>query len=50
MLKSSIDIKKASLIKLGEILKKVVSDEDWPGFSIGITEKECKMDGFQLIW
>ncbi len=40
MLKSSIDIKKASLIKLGEILKKVVSDEDWPGFSIGITEEE----------
>ena len=40
MIKSSLNKRKAGLIKLGEIFDLVSNDKNWPGFSIGINEEE----------
>ena len=47
MIKSSLEKRKAALIKLGEIFKLSSNDENWPGYSIGINEDE--FDDFNLL-
>ena len=47
MIKASLEKRKATLIKLGEIFKLSSNDEKWPGYSIGINEDE--FDEFNLL-
>ena len=44
---ASLEKRKATLIKLGEIFKLSSNDEKWPGYSIGINEDE--FDEFNLL-